>query len=120
MIISFPDSPARPIASAYNLKGRRINRVNPVFSKGKSCIFKSMCGRSPKAKSHAELGLAIPFNLLSPPAIPRPVLTRPATLIFQIPFYSFFIRRVNPVVAKTDMGKPLFKASDGGRVDVLG
>ena len=27
---------------------------------------------------------------------------------------------VDPVVAKTDMGKPLFKASDGGRIDILG
>jgi hypothetical protein len=26
---------------------------------------------------------------------------------------------VNSVVAKTDMGKPLFKASDGSRVDIL-
>jgi hypothetical protein len=32
---------------------------------------------------------------------------------------SFFLRIVYPVVAKTDMGKPLFKASDGGRVDIL-
>ena len=26
---------------------------------------------------------------------------------------------VNPVVAKTAMGKPLFKASDGGQIDML-
>ena len=26
---------------------------------------------------------------------------------------------VIPVVAKTDMGKPLFKASDGGQIDIL-
>ena len=26
---------------------------------------------------------------------------------------------VNPAVAKTDTGKPLFKASDGGRIDIL-
>jgi hypothetical protein len=27
--------------------------------------------------------------------------------------------KVNPVVAKTAMGKPLFKASDGGQNDML-
>ena len=26
---------------------------------------------------------------------------------------------INPVVAKTDMGKPLFKASDSGQIDIL-
>ncbi len=28
-------------------------------------------------------------------------------------------RRVNPVVAETAMGKPLFKASEGGRIGIL-
>ena len=26
---------------------------------------------------------------------------------------------MNPVVVKTAMGKPLFKASEGGRIDIL-
>jgi hypothetical protein len=26
---------------------------------------------------------------------------------------------IYPVVAKTDTGKPLFKASEGGRIDIL-
>jgi hypothetical protein len=30
-----------------------------------------------------------------------------------------FYRKVNPSVAKTDMGKPLFKAPDGGRFEIL-
>jgi hypothetical protein len=27
--------------------------------------------------------------------------------------------RINPSVAKTTMGKPLFKASEGGQIDIL-
>jgi hypothetical protein len=32
---------------------------------------------------------------------------------------SRFRRRIDPVVAETAIGKPLFKASEGGRIDIL-
>ena len=35
-------------------------------------------------------------------------------------FDRAFEGNINPPVEKLDMGKPLFKASDGGRVDILG
>jgi hypothetical protein len=42
-------------------------------------------------------------------------------VLFSVCFFTVFPKTslVNPVVAKTAMGKPLFKASEGGRVDIL-
>jgi len=41
-------------------------------------------------------------------------------LIYLLPNLTYFYRSLNPPVAETAMGKPLFKASEGGRIDILG